>query len=195
VIFFFVNLLYPFHCSFSLSLFLPIFSFLSLFLLLTTQIVTTGLKMFEKNSANSVCDCLYRLTQECVHIIEPFMTDARKLIFPPEELAKLVNRDVCNHGGTMSLEGFSVAEKVKSLSAGAFIAITPLPETGEKIMVVCWRGRSDNNINIMCSKDALHIVGQRLIDMGIEVIFPAPNNKNSNNQAAEKEVEPADQNE
>jgi len=35
--------------------------------------------MFEKNSANNVSACKYRLAQDAVHIIEPFMNDSRKV--------------------------------------------------------------------------------------------------------------------
>ena len=45
----------------------------------SNQIVSAGLKMFEKNSANNVSNCKYRLVQESVHILEPFMSDARKV--------------------------------------------------------------------------------------------------------------------
>lgn len=41
--------------------------------------MSAGLKMFEKNSANNVSACKYRLAQDAVHIIEPFMSDARKV--------------------------------------------------------------------------------------------------------------------
>lgn len=37
--------------------------------------------MFEKNSANNVCESKYRLVQECARIVEPFMDDSRKVTF------------------------------------------------------------------------------------------------------------------
>lgn len=89
-----------------------------------------------------------------------------------------MNRDVQQHGGVLSVEGFSVADNIKALDAGAFLAVTP-DENGDKILVSCWRGRNDNNINVMCSKEVLHVVGQRLVDMGVEVVFSAPPVKNT----------------
>lgn len=103
-------------------------------------------------------------------------------------MAKLVNRDVQQHGGIISVEGFEVANKIKELEAGAFLAITPTENGEDKIVVVCWRGRNDNNINVMCSKEVLHVVGQRLLDMGVEVVFAAPPVKNPRPEAASEDT-------
>jgi hypothetical protein len=95
--------------------------------------------------------------------------------FTPEDLALLVNRDMV-HGGTVATAAFSpaAAQAVAALSPGAFLAVTQLPAgAAEKVLtVVCWRGRGDGTINVMCSKEALHVVGHRLVDLGVEVTFP-----------------------
>ena len=89
--------------------------------------------------------------------------------------------------GSCQLAGLqpSTAAAILAMSAGAFIAVTPLPTntTGgdssssssngqEKLLVTCWRGRGDASVNVMCSKENLHVVANRVADMGVAVQIP-----------------------
>jgi hypothetical protein len=101
-------------------------------------------------------------------------------------MALLVNRDLKN-GGTVTTAHMSTecAAATNALSPGAFLAVTNIGSGsggaaaasggglyGDKLMVVCWRGRGQHMVNVMCNKDALHVVGHRLMDMGVKVTFP-----------------------
>mmetsp|Transcript_23203 Transcript_23203/g.30241 ORF Transcript_23203/g.30241 Transcript_23203/m.30241 type:complete len:746 (-) Transcript_23203:98-2335(-) len=149
------------------------------------KIVLTGLKMFEKNSANALSDCKYRMVQESVYILEPFLNDSRKVIFSPQDLAKVVGRAPT---GILHINSLEVEQKIQALSIGAFLAIT-VTATGEKLIVVCWRGRNNNTINVMCSKESLSVIGQRLVDMGVEVSFPETHKQ----QAVESDTKGAEE--
>ena len=88
----------------------------------------------------------------------------------------------------------STASAILALSAGAFIAVMPLPTDGststtsvaEKLLVTCWRGRGDASVNVMCSKENLHVVANRIADMGVEVQIP-----NLGKPKMDKKEEPA----
>lgn len=157
---------------------------------MVAQVVSTGLKIFEKNSNNSG-GSLYRLVQEAAHVVEPFMDGSRRVAFTGADLACLVARDM-DRGGTVGTDGVlepATAVAVKALKPGAFLAIlegSGPPEQGassslssagaaaeasEKLMVVCWRGRSDTNFNVMCSKESLYVIGHRLVSRGVKVDF------------------------
>lgn len=99
-----------------------------------------------------------------------------QVIFSPEDLAQLVERDAT---GTCKLSTLqpSTAAAVVALDAGAFLAVTPLPGNRngggvEKLLVTCWRGRGEASVNVMCSKESLHVVGNRLVDLGVAVAIP-----------------------
>jgi hypothetical protein len=102
-----------------------------------------------------------------------------QVIFSPEDLAQLVERDAT---GTCKLAALqpSTAAAVVALDAGAFLAVTPLPEGSssgggggvEKLLVTCWRGRGEASVNVMCSKESLHVVAHRLADLGVAVAIP-----------------------
>jgi hypothetical protein len=70
----------------------------------------------------------------------------------------------------------------------------PLPTDGststtsvaEKLLVTCWRGRGDASVNVMCSKENLHVVANRIADMGVEVQIP-----NLGKPKMDKKEEPA----
>ena len=160
--------------------------------------MSTGLKIFEKNSNNSG-GSKYRLVQEAAHVAEPFMDGSRRVAFTGADLACLVARDM-ERGGTVSTDGVlepTTAAAVKALEPGAFLAIlegSGAPEqaassssssssssslssagadaeASEKLMVVCWRGRSDGSFNVMCSKESLYVIGHRLVSRGVTVDF------------------------
>ena len=103
---------------------------------------------------------------------------ATQVAFSAEDLAKLVDRDMA-HGGTVNTAALApeTAARVQALAPGAFLAVTPLAaadgKPSEALLVVCWRGRGDGTINVMCSKESLHVVGHRLVDLGVAVTFPA----------------------
>ena len=91
-------------------------------------------------------------------------------------MAQLVERDAT---GTCKLAALqpSTAAAVVALDAGAFLAVTPLPEGSssggvEKLLVTCWRGRGEASVNVMCSKESLHVVAHRLADLGVAVAIP-----------------------
>jgi hypothetical protein len=111
--------------------------------------------------------------QEAANVVEPFMDGSRKVAFSGPDLARLVNRDM-ERGGTVGLDSLApdTATAVRALDPGAFLAILTTPAAaGEKIMVVCWRGRGDASFNVMCSKEALFVVGHQLVSLGVEVDF------------------------
>ncbi len=88
-------------------------------------------------------------------------------------MALLVNRDMV-HGGTVNVAPMKAATvaAVSALEPGAFLAVADGPPGTPRLIVSCWRGRGDSAINVMCTKESLHVVGHRLLDMGIPVIFP-----------------------
>lgn len=87
---------------------------------------------------------------------------------------------------------------ITALAPGAFLAVaqpassqtpsqTPTPSSSPApppLVVVCWRGRGYHAINVMCSKEALHVMGHRLIDLGVSVTFPVDIKQNRHTIAA-----------
>ena len=149
--------------------------------------MSAGIKIFEKNSTNSVCEIKYRLMQEAADVVEPFMDSSRKIYFTADEMAMLVKRDL-QHGGTVALDSLrtETANAIRDLKPGAFFALFQVPLNavkdgfkedgavsqvplsssslssngigGRKILVTCWRGRGDLSINVMCNDQALYVI-------------------------------------
>ena len=162
--------------------------------------MSAGIKIFEKNSTNSVCEIKYRLMQEAADVIEPFMDSSRKIFFTADEMAMLVKRDL-QHGGIVALDSLhpETVNAIRDLKPGAFFAFFQVPLNavkdgfkendaasqvpllssslssngigGRKILVTCWRGRGDLSINVMCNDQALYVIGQQLLSLGITVDF------------------------
>lgn len=148
------------------------------------KVVSLGLKVFEKNSANSHSRCAYRITQDGVPLVEPHMTDKRKVVVAPEQFAKILK------GGTVPISAFDAATagKIDALEIGAVLIMCDPPPVAAaaaqatagaggggaaaaapvRLMAVVWRGRG-GGLNVLCHKDTLRSFAYTLVAGGVEV--------------------------
>jgi 16S rRNA C967 or C1407 C5-methylase (RsmB/RsmF family) len=102
-------------------------------------VINSGLKTFAKN--NNHCDCGYRVAQEGIQFLVPYMTK-RKVVADLEDFPR------CLEGPhTLPIENFSApfAEAVRPLDVGSFVVVLSGYERdfSRKLVVVMWRGRGD----------------------------------------------------
>jgi 16S rRNA C967 or C1407 C5-methylase (RsmB/RsmF family) len=104
-------------------------------------VVTSGLKAFTKN--HKECEVDYRLSQEGVHFIAPYMTK-RKLTASLGDFEKCLDTSIMN----IPLESFSeeFREEVRPLSWGSFVVQLKGFENNylKKMTIVMWRNRGDS---------------------------------------------------
>ena len=62
----------------------------------------------------------------------------------------------------------SSSSSASSASASAAAFATPISGYGSKLTMVVWRGRGVY-LNVLCDKNHLHILRERLTDMGVEL--------------------------
>jgi 16S rRNA C967 or C1407 C5-methylase (RsmB/RsmF family) len=109
-------------------------------------IVNSGLKAFDRNSQE--CEVRYRIAQEGIHFIVPYMT-TRKFVISIRDFVKCLGK------GAIKLSTFTTqfAEGVRQLNTGSFVVLLEGYETDipKKLMMVMWRCRGDN-INCLVTK-------------------------------------------
>lgn len=102
-------------------------------------IINSGLKAFERN--NNQCEVEYRVNQEGIHYLVPYMTK-RKIIV---DLSDFVN---CLRRGAIKFEYFSeaFAEEIRHLSVGSFVVLLKGHEEdfSKKLMLVMWKCRGEH---------------------------------------------------
>lgn len=102
-------------------------------------VINSGLKTFAKN--NNHCDCGYRVAQEGIHLLVPYMTK-RKIVAELDDFTR------CLEGPhALPIDNFSnpFAEAVRPLDVGSFVVVLQGYEGdfSRKMIVVMWRGRGD----------------------------------------------------
>ena len=108
-------------------------------------IINSGLKTFERN--NQECEVKYRVTQEGIHYLAPYMTN-RKFVIGTKDFIK------CLRKGAIKIAVLSteLGDRVRALSAGSFMVALEGYEndTAKKLMMVMWRCRGDNVNCLVC---------------------------------------------
>lgn len=111
-----------------------------------TTVINSGLKVFERN--NKECEARYRISQEGVHMIVPFMKKRKVVVNFGDFLT-------CLKSGAIHLDQFSekTRAEIKSLSVGSFAAVLEGYErdAGKKMVLVMWRCRADA-VNCLVAK-------------------------------------------
>eukprot|EP00617_Octactis_speculum_P015501 CAMPEP_0185767780 /NCGR_PEP_ID=MMETSP1174-20130828/45549_1 /TAXON_ID=35687 /ORGANISM="Dictyocha speculum, Strain CCMP1381" /LENGTH=728 /DNA_ID=CAMNT_0028452125 /DNA_START=11 /DNA_END=2197 /DNA_ORIENTATION=- len=138
------------------------------------KIVSTGLKVFERNSPKAGAACHYRILQEGAHLLEPYITK-RKIIVPPEELRHFLDAGIV-YFSTLTNETFR--QSLSAMEIGAVMLVAKCDKPNEananstrarsKLVIIVWRGRGEK-CNTLCSKDSLHAVEEELKMMGCDV--------------------------
>ena len=109
-------------------------------------VINSGLKAFERSTKD--CEVRYRIAQEGIHMIAPYMKK-RKLVI---NFKDFVN---CLNAGAIYLETFSddFKSKTKDLSQGSFVVLLEGYENdiSKKMMLVMWRCRAPA-LNCLVSK-------------------------------------------
>jgi len=110
------------------------------------MVVNTGLRAFERNAKE--CDVSYRVTQEGIHYLVPYMT-TRKITIDIEDFVKCIQLD----GIKIELFSSEFAEQARKFSVGSFAVILRGYEKdySKKMMMVMWKCRGDH-LNCLVSK-------------------------------------------
>jgi 16S rRNA C967 or C1407 C5-methylase (RsmB/RsmF family) len=123
-------------------------------------IINSGLKCFERN--NNECDVNYRVAQEGIHFLSPYMTHRKFVVsskdfitcFCPSTVASTTNTTTTNTTNTIPISSLSCSlqEDVRALSVGSFLVALEGYEhdISKKLMMVMWRCRGDNINCLVC---------------------------------------------
>jgi 16S rRNA C967 or C1407 C5-methylase (RsmB/RsmF family) len=109
-------------------------------------VINSGLKGLVRN--NKDCDCRYRIAQEGVHFLMPYMTK-RIFVLSREDFGKCLTPDAT--AITTFSENFQ--EGVRAVSVGSFVVVLDgyQNDCSRKMMMTMWRCRGDN-INGLVAK-------------------------------------------
>ena len=127
------------------------------------MVINSGLKALERNSKE--CDVEYRVTQEGIHYVAPYMT---KRVFVVDA------RDfcICNNAGGIWIGNFSETfqEQLRALSQGSFVVALEGFENdiAKKMFMVMWRCRGDA-LNCLVSKGEQQGIESKLRALGLLV--------------------------
>ncbi|KAK3261916.1 hypothetical protein CYMTET_29206 [Cymbomonas tetramitiformis] len=124
------------------------------------QVCSTGLKIFERQDKDADVPCSYRLSQEGLQAVLPFL-GKQKFRMSVEEYQRFLNKRQLPFKGDEASENFSkeTLETIRSdLVQGCVVAIPDIEKSLEKQMfgkaeelaVVCWLGTT--NISLLVSK-------------------------------------------
>jgi len=123
--------------------------------------ISSGLKAFERN--NKECDVLYRVAQEGIQFVAPYMSDLRRVVADTEDFVS------CIGVGGLSLENMSEGfrDKVKGLKMGSFVVALRGYETdvSRKMFLVMWKCRGDH-MNCLVAKMEMDGMRSKLRALG-----------------------------
>jgi hypothetical protein len=113
-------------------------------------VINTGLKGFtrnsKKNGENGGTESEYRINQEGIHFLVPYMT-RRKFVIGLEDFATCLE----GHGKSIHLSKFSSSfqEQIKSLSCGSFAVVFDGydhndDKLNEKMVIAMWKCRGES---------------------------------------------------
>ncbi|KAI2502565.1 16S rRNA methyltransferase RsmB/F [Fragilaria crotonensis] len=108
-------------------------------------IINSGLKCFERN--NNECDVSYRVAQEGIHYLAPYMKNRKFVVSTKDFLT-------CFSQATIKIEALSpdLAEEIRNIAVGSFMVALEGYEhdSSKKLMMVMWRCRGDNINCLVC---------------------------------------------
>jgi len=137
------------------------------------RIVHAGVNVFHRTSQQGTI-MPYRLAQDGIHLILPFIT-TRRIVCPPQDFALLLK------GGSIDFTLFSstFVQHVQPLQCGSFVAVleslasekTSQDQNKSSLAVVSWRG-DGNYINVYCGKSDISAIANRFAALQDNTIVP-----------------------
>ena len=108
-------------------------------------IINSGLKCFERN--NNECDVSYRVAQEGIHYLAPYMKNRKFVVSTKDFLT-------CFSQATIKISALSpgLADEIRTIAVGSFMVALEGYEhdSSKKLMMVMWRCRGDNINCLVC---------------------------------------------
>mmetsp|Transcript_9778 Transcript_9778/g.14348 ORF Transcript_9778/g.14348 Transcript_9778/m.14348 type:complete len:877 (+) Transcript_9778:44-2674(+) len=145
-------------------------------------IINSGLKAFERN--NNECEVRYRVNQEAIHYLVPYMTK-RKIVV---ELSDFVN---CLRHGAIKFEHFSTAfaDQLRNLSVGSFVVILKGHEKdyAKKLMMVMWKCRGEHTNCLVNQVEKCGMKNKLQAFVGKDIVFV--NDEKPSKKEADKDTE------
>jgi hypothetical protein len=125
-------------------------------------VINSGLKGLVRN--NKDCDCRYRIAQEGVHFMMPYMTK-RIFTISRDDFDKCLNPDPT----AIKIFSETFQEGVRPVSVGSFVIVLEgyQDENGKKMMMTMWRCRGDN-INGLVAKIELESMKTKLAAIAVK---------------------------
>jgi len=140
-------------------------------------VINSGLKVFERNSQE--CEVRYRVNQEGIHMIVPYMTK-RKLVVNFSDFAN------CLNSGAIYMKTFSdtLMPQLRELSVGSFVVVLEgyENEIDKKMFLVMWRCRGDA---VNCLVSQIEIDGVKSKLRAIAELYNIEYDPDSNNKKTE----------
>jgi hypothetical protein len=118
------------------------------------EVINIGLKMFERNRTDK-SEGDYRLLQEGLELLLPYMTFKRQILFEDGEFYTAITKPhdhMLKFEEISSLFGVEIREKFRNLSKGSAVLRFPSAQ-GEMLACTIWIGV--NNVSLMLSKEEI----------------------------------------